>query len=50
MVNRTASPLEFLQEGTDQVWALAPQLAVLSALAVVFFLLARRLARRWEIV
>jgi len=32
------------------LWALAPQLAVLSGLAISFFLLARRLARRWEIV
>ena len=34
----------------EALWDLAPELAVLGALAVAFFLAARRLARRWEVV
>ncbi len=33
----------------EALWGLAPELAVLSALAVAFFVAARRLARRWEV-
>ena len=32
------------------LWSLAPQLAVLTGLTVVFFLAARRLGRRWEAI
>jgi ABC-2 type transport system permease protein len=33
----------------EALWGLAPEMAVLSALALVFFVSARRLARRWEV-
>lgn len=34
----------------EALWSLAPQVAMLLALAFVFFWIARRLARRWEVV